>query len=290
MNTVERVSVLSTGSVQIRPEHVESNGTPELWWLSTSRRWTPPRPINVYVIEHKDGLVLYDTGQDRRSVTDPDYFPGGALGFLYGRLAKFEIPPDATLTDQLRALGYDIADVRVAILSHLHQDHIGGLRELPESAQVLVSAAEMAEVNKPLAVLNGLLRKHIQLPRITWVPVTPTPAEDPEIAPFTDAYDVFGDGSLLLLPTPGHTPGSLSLLLRSAGLPPLLFVGDVTYDTALLFAGRIPGVGNKAGLRETTRRINQLATRHPGMPILSAHDPAAAQLLATALSAKGIVR
>ena len=290
MRTVERVSVLSTGSVQIRPEHVESNGTPELWWLSTSRRWTTPRPINVYVIEHKEGLILYDTGQDRRSVTDPDYFPGGALGFLYGRLAKFDIPRDATLTDQLRALGYDIADVRVAILSHLHQDHIGGLRELPESARVLVSAAEMAEVNKPLAVLNGLLREHIQLPGITWVPVTPTPTDDPEIAPFTDAHDVFGDGSLLLLPTPGHTPGSLSLLLRSAGLPPLLFVGDVTYDTALLFAGRIPGVGNKAGLRETTRRINQLATRHPGMPILSAHDPAAAQLLASALSAKGIAR
>ena len=56
-----------------------------LWWLLTSRRWTAPRPINVYVIEHRDGLVLFDTGQDRASVTDPHDFPGGIVGFFYRR-------------------------------------------------------------------------------------------------------------------------------------------------------------------------------------------------------------
>lgn len=290
MGHVKRVSVLSTGTVQIRPQHVESDGTPQLWWLSTARSWTAPRPINVYVIEHEKGLVLYDTGQDRRSVTDPDYFPRGVVGLLYGRLAKFDIPEGATLTEQLRANGYDIADVRVVILSHLHQDHIGGLPELPESAQVLVSGAELAEVDKRFAVLGGLLRDHIQLPGINWVPVTPEPIADPAIAPFTDAHDVFDDGSLLLLPTPGHTPGSLSLLLRSEGLPSMLFVGDTTYDTALLAEARIPGVGDKAGLHATTQRINQLATRFPGMPILAAHDPAAAQLLQSALTRHGMIR
>jgi N-acyl homoserine lactone hydrolase len=48
------------------------------------------------VIEHRDGLVLFDTGQDRASVTDPGYFPGGMTGFLYGRLARFEIGPQET--------------------------------------------------------------------------------------------------------------------------------------------------------------------------------------------------
>ena len=287
MQAVKRVSVLSTGSVQIRPEHVESNGTPLVWWLNTSRRWTAPRPINVYVIEHEKGLVLFDTGQDRRSVTDPGYFPGGVAGHFYRRLAKFDIPEGATLTEQLSAHGYDITDVRFAILSHLHQDHIGGLRELPASAQILASGAELAGVDKRFAVLDGLMRDHIQVPGLSWVPVTPEPVHDHSIAPFTHAHDVMGDGSLLLLPTPGHTPGSMSLLLRSAGLPSMLFVGDVTYDAELLAADRVPGVGNTAGLHETTTRLNQLASRFPGMPILAAHDPAAARLLESALSQQG---
>ncbi|GAA5185235.1 N-acyl homoserine lactonase QqlR [Rugosimonospora acidiphila] len=283
MSPINRVSVVSTGTVQIRPQHVETDGTPLLWWLNTSRRWTEPRPINVYVIEHDNGLVLFDLGQDRRSVTDAGYFPGGAAGHIYRRLAKFDIPSDATLTARLRQQGYDIADVRVAIVSHLHQDHIGGLRELPKTAQVLVSAAEFAEVDKRLAVFAGLMREHIHVPDVRWSAVTPRRAEDPAIAPFTRAHDVMGDGSLLLLPTPGHTPGSMSLLLRGEGLPTMMFVGDLTYDVRLLAADRIPGVGDATGLHDTTRQVNRLAARYPGMPILAAHDPAADSLLTTAL-------
>ncbi len=81
---IRRVSVVSTGQVQIRPDHVASTWRPTAVWLLTSRTWTRPRPINAYVIEHGEGLVLFDTGQDRASVTDPDYFPGGMTGFLYG--------------------------------------------------------------------------------------------------------------------------------------------------------------------------------------------------------------
>ena len=48
-------------------------------WLLTTRRWTDSLPINVYVIDHEDGLILFDTGQDRTAVTDPAYYPGGSL-------------------------------------------------------------------------------------------------------------------------------------------------------------------------------------------------------------------
>ena len=77
---VKAVSVISTGTVRIRPEHPYGSRKPLYWWLLTSRRWTPPRPINVYVIEHSSGLILFDTGQDRASVTDDAYFPGGVTG------------------------------------------------------------------------------------------------------------------------------------------------------------------------------------------------------------------
>jgi N-acyl homoserine lactone hydrolase len=95
---VRGVSVISTGSVTIRPEHVGPTRKNTYVWLFSSRRWTAPRPINVYVIEHDQGLVLFDTGQDRASVTDPGYFPGGLTGFVYSRLAQFEVGPDQTLT------------------------------------------------------------------------------------------------------------------------------------------------------------------------------------------------
>ena len=87
---ITRVSVISTGTVDIRPQHIRSTGTPALWWVMTSRRWSGPRPINVYVVERADGLVLFDTGQDRVSVTDPGYFPrSGLTGLIYRRLARF---------------------------------------------------------------------------------------------------------------------------------------------------------------------------------------------------------
>jgi N-acyl homoserine lactone hydrolase len=66
------VSVVRTGTAEIRPQHVRSTGAPALWWLLTARRWTSPRPINVLVVERRDGLVLFETGQDHASVTDPD--------------------------------------------------------------------------------------------------------------------------------------------------------------------------------------------------------------------------
>ncbi len=174
-----RVSVISTGQVRIRPQHERSNGTPLAWWLFTSRRWTGPRPINVYVIEHRDGLVLFDTGQDRHSVTDPDYFPGGLTRLPYRRLARFDIAADQTLTAQLGQLGYEPSDVTIAILSHLHQDHIGGLPEL-RGSRILVGAAEWATLDAPLPELNGLMGSHIRIPGLAWeqVAFNPTAGRD----------------------------------------------------------------------------------------------------------------
>ena len=99
---------------------MQSDGSPLLWWLLTSWRWTQPLPINAYLIEHEDGLVLFDTGQDRASDTDPAYFPEGLIGVLCRRLARFGIGPGQTLTRQLAAIGYDVADVATVVLSHLH--------------------------------------------------------------------------------------------------------------------------------------------------------------------------
>jgi glyoxylase-like metal-dependent hydrolase (beta-lactamase superfamily II) len=279
---IRRVCVVSTGTVQIRPEHVGPTWKPMYYWLLTSRRWTQPRPINAYLVEHRDGLVLFDTGQDRASVTDSDYFPRGFTGLVYSRLAKFAISPRETLSASLDALGYRIDDVATAVLSHLHQDHIGGLRELRQ-ATVLTSEDEWTTASRPRPELRGFLMSHIDIAGTRWRYVRPEPIADPGLGPFTRGYDLFGDGSLVVLPTPGHTPGSLSMLVRRPGLPPLLMVGDLTYDVRLLREGKIPGVGNGRQLRKAVAQVNELRRLHPDLAVLAAHDPGAAASLSAAL-------
>ena len=277
-DAVKAVSVVSTGTVEIHPEHPYGTKKPLYWWMLTSRQWTPPRPINAYVIEHSKGLILFDTGQDRASVTDDTYFPGGFTGLIYDRVARFRIGEQDTLTAQLATLGYTPADVGTAIVSHLHQDHIGGLREL-KAADLLVSAAEWAELSKAAPEPRGFLRKHIQLPGLKWHHIAMEPTSDPSLAPFTESLDVMGDGSLMLLPTPGHTAGSMSLLVRRGTKAPLLLAGDLTYGAGILERRQIPGVGNKHDLAVTTGKVLALKEQMPDLVVLPAHDPTAARRL-----------
>lgn len=276
--TIERVSSFSTGTVQIRPEHVGPTRKNTYWWLLTSQRWTAPRPINVFVVEHRDGVVLFDTGQDRSSVTDPDYFPTGLTGFLYSRLARFDIPESATLKEGLRRLGLGTNDIAAAVISHLHQDHIGGIREI-QGADLLVSQEEWQSLRRPLPELRGLLTSHIDLPGSNWITMEMTPLRDAQLAPFTHGHDIFDDGSVVVLPTPGHTPGSVSMLVRPDGGRPLLMVGDLTYDHELLAHGHLPGVGERRVMRDSIGRINQLKASLPGLVVLPTHDPSAARRL-----------
>jgi len=86
--------------------------------------------------------------------------------------------------------------------------------------------------------LRGFLRRHIQLPGLAWHQVSLEPTRDPALKPFIESLDVIGDGSLVLLPTPGHTAGSVSLLIRCTGRPSLLLVGDLTYGANILQRGQ----------------------------------------------------
>ena len=276
--TIKAVHEITTGYVEQHKEHRYGTSKPLMWWVLTSRSWVKA-PITSYAIEHRDGLVLFDTGLDPALVSDPDYISSPIGRFLLKRVFRFHVGPEDALDKQLEAINLAAADVRKVVVSHLHFDHVGGISHVPQ-AELLVSKDEWRRFNAPNPEHDWMLREHIELPGANWQTVEFVPTSDPLLAPFGVCYDCMGDGSMILLPTPGHTPGSMSMLVQSSGLPPLLFVGDLTYELELLRNDQVPGVGNAEQLIASFAKVRELREVLRDLIVLPSHDPSASATLA----------
>ncbi|MCC5859567.1 MAG: N-acyl homoserine lactonase family protein [Ectothiorhodospiraceae bacterium] len=285
IGSVKGLHVFSTGIGSIHPEHRYGTRLPQLWWVLFSRRWVEV-PINVFVLEHRDGLVLFDAGLDPAMLTNPSYVDSAIGRFFMRRLFRLRMQPEETLTNKLADLGFDIADVRKVVISHLHFDHVGGIGELPQ-AELLVSREEWAQLSGPHPERDFIFREHIQLPGAQWRQVNFQPTDDPLFAPFGGCHDVMGDGALIMLPTPGHTPGSVSLLARIQGRGPVLLVGDLAYETDLLMRDQLPDTGDKNQLLASYAKVRGLKRQLPDLVILPSHDFSAQACLSTTAGAAG---
>jgi N-acyl homoserine lactone hydrolase len=205
-------------------------------------------PVSAFLVSHPAGLCLFDTGQTARAA-DSAWFPWWHPFF---RLSRFELDDADELTAQLRHRGVDLEAVALVVLSHLHTDHVGGLTGF-RHARVLVARAEWERARGVGGRLRGYLPQH--WPR----DVVPTLVDfsGPSLGPFAASHDVLDDGRLLLVPTPGHTPGSASLLVRGAQRSCLL-VGDLAHTPAAL-----------------EREAPAIAAwcLSEGVAVLAAHDP-----------------
>jgi len=144
-STVRKVSVISTGSGSIHPEHMYGTRKPAYWWILTSKQWVPI-PVNVFVLEHDDGIVLFDTGLDPRVISDPEYWRNRITRGFMSRIYRFEMGPDETLANQLQSAGYEPSDVIKAVLSHLHFDHVGGILDIPHAKLLVIPSAKRCRV------------------------------------------------------------------------------------------------------------------------------------------------
>jgi N-acyl homoserine lactone hydrolase len=170
-------------------------------------------PVNVFLVHHTAGLCLFDTGQTARA-TEPGYHP---RWHPFLRLARFELAPEDEIGAQLARAGIDAAAVRWVVLSHLHTDHVGGVGTFA-NAEVIVSRVEWERAQGLAGRLRGYVPQH-------WAPGEPTLVDG--------LYDVAGDGSLLVLPTPGHTPGHVALVVRDDD-GGFFLGGDVAHTPAQL--------------------------------------------------------
>ena len=218
------------------------------------RQWTEWLSVWSFAIEHPDGLVVVDAGQD------PEFAP--PLWDIYVRLAvRFEVTEADRPENRLQEAGLDPAAVRYHVFTHLHVDHVGA-GPLP-GARVILNEREWRAGTRPGARLLGYMRPGIEDPM--------TVGGD---------HDLYGDGSIRLLETPGHTAGHQSVLVTPSAGPRVLIAGDAVYSESALMAGRIDGVALAPGsARASIARLQEICREEPTV-VAPTHDGDAAERIA----------
>ncbi len=277
---IASVQVLNCGRAEQHREHRYGSRKPQLSWVFFGTSWVP-LPLQCFLIEHRDGLVLFDTGIDPAIVSDRRYIQQALGRFLLPRIFRLYVNDPDRIDHVLEKAGVAASDIRTAVISHLHFDHVGGIAQIPQ-AELLVSAREWAILSEPHPEREWILREHIEIPSAKWRQIAFAPTDDPLFEGFDGIDDVAGDGSMILLPTPGHTAGSMSLLIRREGWDPILLVGDLTYEAALLERDIVPGTGDREALLASFGKVRTLKARLPGLAIVASHDFAAAEAVSRA--------
>ncbi len=274
---VNSLKVLNCGRAEQHKEHRYGSRLPRLFWVFFGRRWVP-LPLQCFLIEHRDGLVLFDTGIDTAILFDKSYIKQPIGRFLLPWIFRWELTERDRIDHVLADAAIAARDIKTAVISHLHFDHVGGISQIPQ-ADLLVSDREWAILSEPHPEREWILKEHIELPSAKWQQISFKPTDDPLFEPFDGIHDVAGDGSMILLPTPGHTPGSMSLLIRRDGWDPILLVGDLTYQADLLEKNVLPGTGDRKTLLESFAKVRRLKEELPGLAIVASHDFAAEQAI-----------
>jgi N-acyl homoserine lactone hydrolase len=214
-------------------------------------------PVPVFLIEHPRGLVLFDTGLAPEAWEDD---PRAVYGDLLDGL-QIQFPPENSLERQFARYGFDFDDVTHVIVSHSHKDHTGGLYLFPQ-AELFMSEEDLRYAFWPDKAYQRFFRRE-DLDRtrsFSWNPLN------------TD-HDLFGDGSIQIIRTPGHTDGQLSLLVK---LPSRSFIltGDAVHFRSSMDAQLpCPADMNARASIQSIQRIKRLSASHEA-DVWVMHDPA----------------
>ena len=229
-------------------------------------RWTPV-PIPAYLVEHPGaGAVLIDTGLPKAVAEEGSR----ALGFAAGLAYTVEMEPAWAVTEQLAARGVDPMDVRHVVMTHLHYDHAGAIAEFPQ-ATFVVDVAEWRAASSS-GFTKGYSRKLIDHP-YDWREID---FEDPRVTSFASfgrTVDLFGDGAIRLLSTPGHSKGHMSVLLRLESGRELLLTADAAYARRTIDEDLLPVfVDDVHRYRRSLREIRRYLEQTPDAEVICGHD------------------
>jgi N-acyl homoserine lactone hydrolase len=219
-------------------------------------RWTVPVP--AFLVVHARGRLLFDTGVHRAAIADPVGRLGESRASRFGMRSQ----PGDDVVSQLALLGLRPDDVTRVANSHFHFDHCGGNEFFPRST-FLVQRAELEAARDP-AILAQKRYTPSQQDFDHPLPYQPVDEE----------HDVFGDGTVVLVPTYGHTPGHQSLRVRAGKGTDLVLTADACYTRENMDRDLLPGVLWDAGeMSRSLARLRELRDRE-GATVIYGHDPA----------------
>ena len=199
-----------------------------------------PFTFSCYVIRHGADVMVWDTG----------YLPGSA--------------PNATnkpLADLLKQINVDPAEVKYVGISHFHPDHTGQLAPL-KNATLLIGKRDWDGVTATPPMSGANAKGFAE-----WI------AEKRKVEPLTADKDVFGDGSVMVLRAPGHTPGHSMLLVRLKEMGPVLLSGDAVHFHENYEHDGVPGFNDdRAQTLASIQRMKEIE-KHLKATVIIQHDP-----------------
>jgi N-acyl homoserine lactone hydrolase len=210
-------------------------------------------PYFMYVVTHPSGNVLFDSGVHPQMGTDPVARLGPAAATF-----AVQMGPDDAVDRRLGSLGMKCADVDVVVQSHLHFDHAGGLEWLT-NASILVQRDELSFARNP-----PVYQRLIYVPadfehELRWQELD-------------GDHDVFGDGKVIALSTPGHTRGHQSLMVHLDSGQTVILLADATYLLSKMRDRALPAVlWSPDAMVASWERIEALEREH-GALLLATHD------------------
>lgn len=219
-------------------------------------------PVTCFLLEHPYGNVLWDTGMNPRVRVDPlGHWGGVAKRLLIPMMGEGE-----SIVERLEFVGLSADDVDIVLNSHLHNDH-SGMNYHFTNARVLVRRAEydfaLSKMDTPS---SGFIRADFQ-------------AEDEtenravELIAYEDEYDLFGDGSVCLVSTIGHTPGHQCMMITFPSGRCFVLSGDAAYDPEQICSCTASGISwDQDAMIRSLERLRDL--QDSGAEVLVAHDRA----------------
>jgi len=259
-----KIHVLECGEVGVDPAVPDRSisGSPIAYTgLFRSRKRRIWIPVKAFLIEHPKGLILIDTGWDSAVRNHPVK----ALTFPLWLTSKPRLPKGTAVDEQLAAMGISVKDLSFVLMTHMDIDHDSGLTLVKDAKKILVSDGEWD------AIHSGQVR----YARRPWrgIPIKRMPLSDDVSAPFGKSWDVFGDGSVTVILTPGHTKGSVSVRISGEnGF--VLIVGDTGYNRSSWESQKLPGpVFDKKTLKKSLAWVQKMRQDPKCLAVLAAHDP-----------------
>jgi N-acyl homoserine lactone hydrolase len=268
-----KIHAIQTGLVTIKSAQVEGRGhgrSRRFAAIFTDREWTEWLPTYAWAIEHREGVIVVDTGQGAHLLQT-----GRSLHPFVRWEVKFRIDPEEEIGPQLRGLGIAPRDVKRVVLTHLHMDHDGGLAHFPNT-EILVASGELRTASGWAGRIRGYLPDRWP----SWFDPVPLDLSEEPYGPFARSRRLTRDGDVVVVATPGHTADHVSVLVQD-GDRTVFLAGDTSYNERLMLAGKVDGVSpNAQNSIATLEAIRGFARSHSTV-YLPTHDPQSAVRLAS---------